>query len=75
MLFPRYQWIFETKTDEDFNAIAFKYDGINYECSTEDIYTALKGALNFFNRFAPRDNSSVLISGQTVGEYQEAYRS
>ena len=35
----------------------------------------LKGALNFFNRFAPEGNSSYLISGQTIGEYEEAYRS
>ena len=75
MLFPRYQWVFETKTDEDFYETNFKYDGINYECSNEDIYMVLKGALNFFNRFAPEDNSSYLISGQTIGEYEEAYRS
>lgn len=75
MLFPKYQFVFETKIDKDFNATSFTYDGINYECSNEDMNTALKGVLNFFYHFTPNDNSTIIISGQTYKEYEEAYRS
>ena len=75
MFFPHYQWVFETKIDEDFYETRFTYSGINYKCSDEDIHTALKGALNIFNRVAINDNSSVTISGQTVEGYKESYKS
>ena len=75
MIFPKYQWVFETKVDQDFDATSFTYNGVNYECSDEDMNTALKGALNFFNRFSPNDNSTIIISGQTFEEYDKAYRS
>lgn len=75
MLFPRYQWVFETKVDQDFDATSFTYNGVNYKCSNEDMDTALNGALSFFNRFSPNDNSTIIISGQTYEEYDKAYRS
>ena len=75
MLFPKYQWVFETKVVQDFGATSFTYNGVNYKCSNEDMNTALKGALSFFNRFLPSDNSTIIISGQTYEEYDEAYRS
>ena len=75
MLFPSYQWVFETKTEVDFHETSVTYDDRNYYCSDEDIYKALSGGLNFHYRFAPKDNLSLTISGHTIEEYKEAYRS
>ena len=73
MIYPNYQWIFETHLDSDFYGTTFSYDDEMYRCSAEEIFIALRGSLNFFYSLTPNTNATVTFSGLTYPQYLEEY--
>ena len=65
MIFPKYQWVFKERFENDFTEIAFSYQGKRYFCSEEDISTILYGSINLVWSLDSDDTTSVA--------YEEGY--
>ena len=37
MIFPKYQWVFKERLEDDFQETSFNYGGVHYSCSEEAI--------------------------------------
>ena len=75
MMFPKYQWIFESKIDLDFHETSFAYNGSEYNCSESDISSSLYGSIYFFlDVLSDEDQSNTVTdAGVTYEEYDRAY--
>ena len=73
MIYPDYQWIFESYPNEPFFETTFDYNGMKYHCSPEQIHKAIEESLWFFERFTPRDQEKVKFSGVSFTEFVDLY--
>ena len=76
MLYPRYQWVFSSRSFEEVtnSDIVFNYDGISYNCSSEELANTASNSSFFLNyRLARFDEDESTISGLTHREYFQQY--
>ena len=73
--FPTYQFVLIEVRNFYFHEPAdFTYNGQRYECSVREITEAMEGMLFTHVQLELTNQSSVLVSGVTYGEYLELYR-
>ena len=72
MIFPKYQWVFKERFENDFTEIGFTYEGKLYFCTEEDIRIILHGSINLVWSLGSADGTidNSLISA----EYEEGYK-
>ena len=76
MIFPKYQWVFKERFHYEFRAISFDYDGdgMQYDCTDENINDSVFGSINFVWRLVSADNDRVNTDvGLTSAEYEHLY--
>ena len=50
LVYPKYQWIFQHRNHSDFDAVDFMYNGMQYNCTEEDMNIATNGIIvNTYN--------------------------
>ena len=64
MIFPKYQWVFKERFENDFVETSFRYEGKYYNCTEEDISASIHGSINLAWSLKT-DNDSL--------EYEEGY--
>jgi gamma-aminobutyric acid type B receptor len=76
MIFPKYQWVFKERSKYDFQAISFRYagDGLQYDCTDENINDSVFGSINFvWSAVAADNNRTNTDVGLTSAEYECLY--
>ena len=76
MIFPKYQWIFKERFAYEFRAISFVYDGdgMQYDCTDENINYSIFGSINFAWSPVSADNDRINTDvGLTSAEYEHLY--
>jgi gamma-aminobutyric acid type B receptor len=74
MIFPKYQWVFKERFENDFTNIRFIHDRIHYFCTDEDISKSIYKSVNFV--WSLGGNGAVdgpLNSLEYISEYEEGY--
>ena len=73
--FPTYQFVLmEVRSFYFYYPADFTYNGQRYMCSVREITEAMEGTLFTHVQLELTNQSSVLVSGVTYGEYRELYR-
>ena len=73
MIYEDFQWVFMDKVFDDMvEPIEFDYDRVHYNCSREDMTTALQMSILMSYRHTPSPNTT-LISNTTFEEYKDHY--
>ena len=73
MIYPDYQWIFESYLNEPFFETTFDYNGMKYHCSPEQIHKAIEGSLYLDERWTSLDPEMVTFSGVSFTEFVDLY--
>ena len=79
MIFPKYQWVFKERFENDFTEVTFSYKGKHYFCTEEDISKSIYRSVNFvWNLGSGEQNGAVSIDGhltllEYISEYEEGY--
>lgn len=74
MIFPKYQWVFKERHSLDFHEISFSYDGMQYDCTDENINNSVFGSINFVWSAVTPDNNRINTDvGLTSAEYGQLY--
>ena len=75
LMFPTYQFVLmEVRNYYFFSPATFSYNGQQYYCSVREVTAVMEGALLTHVQLELSDNSTVLVSGLTYGQYLEQYR-
>ena len=75
LTFPTYQFVLmEVRNYFFFSPAMFSYNGQQYYCSVQEVTAVMEGALLTHIQLELSDNSTVLVSGLTYGQYLEQYR-
>ncbi len=73
-VYPQYQWIFSERSPQDFkeNVSQFKYNGIVYNCSQEEMEKAANGSiLNQYSLIL--DEGNISVTSQNYSTYRDKY--
>ena len=76
MIFPKYQWVFKERNSYDFQAVSFRYagDGMQYDCTDENINDSVFGSVNFMWSAVSADNDRINTDVElTSDEYEHLY--
>lgn len=75
MTYPTYQWVFHDRTVSQFlkSGIDFKYNGVNYKCTAEEIAKAINGSLLVQYKIESEDDEVITHTGQSFGEFEDTY--
>ena len=72
MIFPKYQWVFKERFENDFVETFFSYEGKHYVCSEEEISTSIYGSINFVWSSSPEINVDDRLAESV--DYEEGYK-
>ena len=79
MIFPKYQWVFKERFENDFTEITFSYEGKHYFCTEEDISKSIYRSVNFVWSLGSDDeNGAIGTDGhlallEYTSKYEEGY--
>ena len=77
MIFPKYQWVFKERLENDFMEITFSHEGKHYFCTEEDISTSIYKSVNFVWNLSSGGGIGTadgnLTSLEYTSEYEEGY--
>ena len=74
MIFPKYQWIFKERFQDEFMGISFIYEDIQYNCTDSNVKTSILGSINMlWSAVSDENNRTNTDIGLTSTEYDKQY--
>ena len=74
MIYPQYQWVFSERRLKDFKTnVVFSYDGIEYNCSKQEMAVASNGSILNTYSLIQDDNEILSVTNQSYSFYRELY--
>ena len=74
MIFPTYQWIFKERIEYEFHEVKFKYQGVQYHCTDENVNASTHGSINLlWNAVSAENIRNDTDIGLTSTEYEHQY--
>ena len=74
VIFPRYQWVFKERYEEDFTEISFSYEKNYYVCTEDDISKSIYGSINFVWSLSSDKRNKTVDDILASMEYEEGYK-